>query len=45
MMRKYLRDAKGVSMISLAIVIVVLVILTNVLIYNVKEGKVIENNK
>ena len=45
MMRKYLRDAKGVSMISLAIVIVVLVILTNVLIYNVKDNLGVEKLK
>lgn len=41
-MRKFLRDKKGISLITLSITIVVLVILTNVVIYNVKDELGIE---
>lgn len=41
-MRKFLRGKKGISLITLSITIVVLVILTNVVIYNVKDELGIE---
>lgn len=38
MMNKFLKDKKGVTLVSLAIVVIVILILTNVLIYNVKDS-------
>ena len=45
MMKKIVNNEKGITLVSLAIAVIVILILTSVIIYNVKDSLVIGNLK
>ncbi len=42
-MRKFLRNQRGITLISLTIAVIILILITSILIYNARDGIYIKN--